>query len=124
MTAFPRTADVGNLEGTRWEPLQATVDTGSSFSTFPRATLERLGVRPERQESFQLANGAVVRCDVATVQVRLEGKTGPSLAIFGEPGEPNLIGAHTLESLLLGVDPVNERLIPIVGLRLSRFPHR
>jgi hypothetical protein len=40
--------------------------------------------------------------------------------IFSEPGEPVLLGAVTLEALLLGVHPVHETLIPVEGLRYSR----
>ena len=35
--------------------------------------------------------------------------------IFGEDGMSPLLGAYTLEGLLLAVDPYNERLIPVVG---------
>jgi len=31
-----------------------------------------------------------------------------------------LLGAVTLEQMLLGVDPVAQRLVPVEGLRVSR----
>jgi len=41
--------------------------------------------------------------------------------IFNEPGEPVLLGAVTLEVLLLGVDPAGQRLFPVEGLRVSCY---
>jgi len=39
--------------------------------------------------------------------------------VMAEPGDMELIGAHTLESLGLTVDPVGKKLVPAVGLALT-----
>jgi hypothetical protein len=80
-----------------------------------------LGVRPVRRQRFRMANGEVAENDVGQAWVRLEGLEGATPVIFNEPGESVLLGAVTLEELLLGVDPVGERLIPVEGLRITRF---
>jgi len=36
--------------------------------------------------------------------------------VFGDEGIVPLLGAYALEGLLLGVDPINKRLVPIEGL--------
>jgi clan AA aspartic protease len=101
--------------------LEALVDTGSTFTAVPGRILEGLGVRPVRREPFRLANGQFVESDVGDALVRLQGKETSTPVIFGEPGEEPLLGAVTLESLLLAVDPVHQVLVPVQGLRMRRF---
>jgi clan AA aspartic protease len=120
MNTFHVQFEIGNPAATRFEEIEALVDTGSTFSAAPREVLERLGIRPTRREPFEIASGEIVESDVGEAVVRIAGKQGTTPVIFNEPGEPTLLGAVTLEELLLGVDPVRERLIPIGGLRMRR----
>ena|SRR5438067_2050067 len=120
MTTFQVPLQIGDLAGRRFEEVEAIVDTGSTFTTAPRELLERLGIRPARRERFRIASGEVVENDVGDALVRLEGKQGSTPVVFNEPGEPILLGAVTLEAFLLGVDPVDQRLVPVEGLRVSR----
>ena len=120
MTTFQVSIEIGDLAGQQFETVQAIVDTGSTFTAAPRELLERLGVRPARRHRFRIASGAVIENDVGDARVRLEGLEGTTPVIFNEPGQPVLLGAVTLESLLLGVDPVAQRLVPVEGLRVSR----
>ena len=99
--------ELADLHGTRWEGLEALVDTGSTFTAVPRAILEGLCVRPVRRQPFELATGQVVESDVGDALVRVQGQQVPTPVIFAEPGEQSLLGAVTLESLLLAVDPVH-----------------
>lgn len=119
MTTFSVRLQIGDLAATRFEDVEAMVDTGSTLTAVPRELLERLGVQPTRRQRFQVANGTIVENDVGDATVRLEGVQGVTPVIFGEPGEPVLLGAVTLEAFLFGVDPVHETLIPVVGLRYS-----
>lgn len=121
MSTFHVRAQIGDLAGQRFEDVEALVDTGSTFSAAPRELLDRLGIRPIRRERFRIANGQVVENDVGEARIRLAGKEGATPVIFNEPGEPVLVGAVTLEALLLGVDPVVQRLVPVEGLRVTRF---
>jgi hypothetical protein len=47
----------------------------------------------------------------------LNGESDVAPIIFGEPGSPPSIGAVTLEILLFGVDPVEQKLVPVEGWR-------
>ena len=38
------TLGVGDQQGSRFEDIEATVDTGATFTAIPRALLQRLGV--------------------------------------------------------------------------------
>jgi predicted aspartyl protease len=46
----------------------------------------------------------------------VNGQAEIRLVVFGNEGEEPLIGADTLEGLLLSVDPVKHRLVPAPGL--------
>ncbi len=120
MTTFNVHLQIRDLAATRFEEVEAIVDTGSTFTAVPRDLLERLGIRPARRQPFRLANGEVVQSEVGEAWVRLEGIEGTTPVIFNEPGEPTLLGAVTLEAFLLGVDPIRRRLVPVEGLRVSR----
>ncbi len=122
MTTFNVRLQIGDLAATRFEDVEAAVDTGSTFTAVPRELLQRLGVQPTRRQRFRIASGEVVENDVGDAMVRLAGLQGATPIIFGEPGEPTLLGAVTLEAFLLAVDPVHETLVPVEGLRISRHP--
>ena len=115
MSTFSVDFEIGDLQGRYFETLQGLVDTGATFTVVPGNLLERLGVRPQRKEPFALADGRLVEYEVGTVLFRLAGKEGASTCVFAPAGIEPLIGAVTLETLLLGVDPVNERLISVTG---------
>ncbi|MGH2426521.1 MAG: retroviral-like aspartic protease family protein [bacterium] len=92
--------------------VQAMVDTGATYSLFPRSVLEQLGVAPQEQAEFILADGRRIMRDLAIITVRLEGRVRPGVCVVGENGAEPLLGAVTLESFGLAADPVNRRLVP------------
>jgi large subunit ribosomal protein L1 len=109
------TVGIGNPDQSRFVDILANVDTGATFSVFPRRLLENLGVQPRHTAAFTLADGTPVTKDVGEVPVRLEGKTLTTTCVFGDEDQPTLIGVVTLEQFLLGVDTVNGKLIPVPG---------
>jgi len=68
-----------------------------------------------------MADGTSVDAPIGPVIIRLRGEAQPILCVFGE-GDDILIGATTLELFTLGVDPVQETLVPVEGLRLTMLP--
>lgn len=115
MGPFHQAIQVGDFDGARFEPVDALVDTGATYTWLPRDVLDRLGVAPEEQRPFVLADGREAEYGVAWVRIRIDGRSQFSLCIFGEPGAEPLLGLFTLEAFSLGVDPVNRRLIPVRG---------
>jgi predicted aspartyl protease len=96
------------------EVLEALVDTGSTFTTVPRPILERLGVVPFARARLRLANGQIAEQDIGEVLAEIDGLHRRTVVcVFGEPDAPPLIGAQTLETFLLGVDPDQRRLVPL-----------
>jgi len=92
------------------------VDAGASYSWILRARLEPLGVRPVRRMQFKTIKDRTIARDLVPVFVAADGFTGGDNVVMAEPGDMEVIGAHTLESLGLTVDPVGKKLVPAVGL--------
>lgn len=115
MGAFRVRIEVGASDGEAFEGLDALVDTGATYTWLPREVLERLGVRPEQQRRFLLADGREVAYPVAWIRIRIDSRTQPTPAIFGDPGSEPLLGVVTLEEFGLAADPVNRELIPVPG---------
>ncbi|KRT69305.1 MAG: hypothetical protein XU15_C0012G0117 [candidate division NC10 bacterium CSP1-5] len=122
MGAFRVPIEIANVQGQRFEAVEALVDTGATYTMVPRAVLQGLGVVPEERWPFTLADGRTVEYDVAQIQVRLDGRRRYTVVVFGEDGAQCLLGVVTLEELRLGVDPVNRRLIPVPGVLMALFP--
>jgi predicted aspartyl protease len=101
------------------EVIEAMVDTGASYSWVSRTRLEPLNVRPVRRMQFRTIEGKTIERDLVPVFVTADGFTGGDNVVLAEPGDMEVIGAHTLESLGLTVDPVGKKLVPTVGLALT-----
>jgi predicted aspartyl protease len=87
------------------------VDSGAVYSLVPAPTLKSLGIRPHRMVEFSLADGTSVARQVGDAYFELRGEGGAAPVIFGEEGDEPLLGATTLESLGLMLDPFKRRLI-------------
>ena len=112
------------MGGTRFQSVEAVVDTGSTFSVVPASILVGLGVTPQRRIRFRLANNTVTEGDVGDTMVRVLDYQAIRTVVFGPEDGVVLLGADTLEGLLLAVDPVGERLVPVEAyqLGLTRLP--
>lgn len=114
MGLFRTTIEIENWErrGLRRSVPDVLVDTGSEYSWIPRDVLQGLGVVVQRKQGFVVADGRRVDRDIGYVLVRAGGSEAPDLVVFAEPGDMNLLGAHTLEGLNLKIDPVRKALVP------------
>ena len=103
-------------------PIEATVDTGASFSILPASRLEALGITPNTSREFGLADGTHQTFDIGEARFKIQGMERTSPVVFGNE-DVYLLGAVTLETFGLIADTTNHRLIPapllMVGLRLS-----
>ena len=89
------------------------VDSGAVYSLVPGTILRQLGLRPYRVVEFSLADGSRTSREVGDAFFELEEDRGPAPVIFGEEGDEPLLGATTLESLGLVLDPFKRRLFPM-----------
>lgn len=107
---------VWSADGERMETVDALVDTGASYSLFPRSMLERLGIIPIGQRGFEQADGSVILRDIGRAMLRInDDDEDVQRVIFGEDDSEPLIGAGTLQGFLLVVDTAAEELVPRNG---------
>ena len=89
------------------------VDTGASYLSLPASVLRRLGYVPVDTQRVVFATGETAIWHVTEVRVRLEGRERTVLAFLANERAPKLLGAQTLETFGLGVDPLGRRLVPV-----------
>ncbi len=89
------------------------VDTGASYLALPRSLLTSLGYRAVDRQRVVFATGEAAVWDVAEVKIRLQGRERTVLAFLAPDQSPKLLGAQTLETFGLGVDPLGKRLVPV-----------
>ena len=89
------------------------VDTGASYLSLPGSVLRRLGYRPLDSQRVIFATGQAAVWPVTEVKVRLAGRERTVIAFFPDETAPKVVGAQTLESFGLGVDPLGRRLVPV-----------
>ena len=118
MGTFRHCIEVGSGDGSIFEPVEAVVDTGATYTWIPRPVLERLGIKPAFKRRLQIADGTVIEREAAQAPVRINDETLMTICLFGDEDSEPLLGAVTLEEFGLGVDSVNQRLVPIVSLLL------
>ena len=112
MGTFSVDVEIGSPDGSRFETVSAMVDTGASITALPGSLLRRLGVIPHRQYTFELADGREIRRGVGRTWIRVGSETEMTLIMFSDENVVPLLGALSLQELLLAVDSPNERLIP------------
>jgi clan AA aspartic protease len=87
------------------------VDSGAIYTVVPGDKLKKIGIKPSREESFSLADGTDVIRKIGYVLYEFEGNIAPAPVIFGEKGDSLLLGAVTLESLGLVLDPFQRKIL-------------
>ena len=65
------------------------------------------------------SEGHTIERDLAPGFVASDGFTGGDNVVVAEPGDMEVMRAHTLESLSVTVDPVGKKLVPRVALALT-----
>ena len=104
---------VYSMDLTRWEDVEVLVDSGALFTSIPRSTLEKLGLKPIARQKFRVYGGGVVERDVGGAAVEYGERRAIVPVVFGEPKDLPVLGATTLESLGYQLDPISKRLKPV-----------
>jgi aspartyl protease family protein len=89
--------------------VEAIVDTSAMYSVVRRDILEQLGVKPVERRRFRAFGGYVER-DIGEVGMVLMGRRRIIPVIFGEDGDPAVVGVTALEIFGLEVDVVRGTL--------------
>lgn len=111
MGTFRNNIEIGDPAGSRFVTVNALVDTGASITSVPGSLLNELGVLPHDRLNFLLADGRRIERDVGQTWIRIDGRSVITLVLFGDEGMQPLLGAYSLQGLMLAVDTPNERLV-------------
>jgi predicted aspartyl protease len=98
---------------------QLLVDTCSEFTWIQAELLAKVDVRiRKRDEQFVMANGEIITRDIGYAIIRVNGFETVDKIVFAQPGDLNLLGAHTLEGFGAVVDARRKKLVA-AGPRLA-----
>lgn len=105
--ANPERVDLAPLE------VELLVDTGAIFSVVPASLLDALAIARLERQDFTLADGTHVAYDIGEARFVVGDRARTSQVVFAPEGVIPLLGALTLESLGLMVNPVTRELLPM-----------
>ena len=89
------------------------VDSGAVYSVLRRADWKPLGLKPGRELDFVLADGTTLTRGVSECTFELEGRRATSPVVLGDTEDESLLGAVTLETLGLMLNPLDRTLHPM-----------
>jgi clan AA aspartic protease len=93
------------------------IDSGATYSLLPEPVWQAIGLAPQREMEFVLADGTTVRRSVSECRLSLPQGEGHTPVVLGEPGDDQpLLGVVTLEILGLVFDPFRRVLHPMRAL--------
>ena len=107
------------MDGGETYSMPFLVDTGSTDTIIPANELDRLGIKREDKQKYELADGTLVTYDVGYAFLCINGKKVAANVVFGEEGVEPLLGVTPLESAGLIVDPVNRILRKLESIPLK-----
>lgn len=85
------------------------VDSGAVYSVVDLDILKKLELVGTRTMEFELANGQTIKKKVGEASFEYKGQRVTSPVVFGDKGV-FLLGAVTLETFGLILDPINRKL--------------
>ena len=95
------------------EKIEFLIDSGAIYSVVPTPILQNFGIEPLTEQAFRLADGSKIVRKKGGALFKYKGRIGVADVIFGEEGDSSLLGAFTLESLGLALDPLRRELKPL-----------
>jgi clan AA aspartic protease len=100
----------------RSRPVRAVdflVDTGAVYSVLPRRVWSALGLRAKDRMTFSLADGTSIERGLSEARFEYAGRDRVSPVVLGEGPDEPLLGAVTLETLGLVLNPLSRDVVPM-----------
>jgi clan AA aspartic protease len=88
------------------------VDSGSFYTVLPKRLVIKLGIKPEFDQQFSLADGTNIKRQIGNAFITFQDKRIAAPVILGEKEDTALMGALTLENLGLILNPFTRKLHP------------
>lgn len=90
------------------------VDSGAFYTVLPQKIVEKLGVKPDYEQEFSLADGTAIKRKIGSAFIKFQDKEMASPVVLGEKDDTALMGTLTLESFGLILDPFKRKLYKAV----------
>ena len=115
------TAKVG--KGEKAVEVDFIVDSGATYTLLPQKIWKQLNLEPFEELKFALADATVISRAISEVWLEYGGRGRTVQVILGEEKDEALLGAFTLESLGLILNPFTRELFSMrLMLALIRQP--
>jgi clan AA aspartic protease len=102
----------------RWEGL-FLVNTGAIDCYVPGNRLREIGIQPEGRRTYELADGTELAVQAGVAQIEFMGEVIGGTVIFGRDDAEPLLGATSLASAGIEIDPQDQRLKRLPAVRLK-----
>lgn len=114
---------VGNQDNSEMVDMdEVLVDTGALHSMFPVQLLEDIRISPDGYDEVEYANGATEIVPVGYARIRIKGyETSRVCPVYFSNSGQRIIGATTLETLRIMVDPVEYGLVKKPPIKARQF---
>ncbi len=89
------------------------VDSGAVYSVLPRAVWAALRLRAKDRMTFSLADGTSIERGLSEARFEYGGRDRVSPVILGQGSDEPLLGAVTLETLGLALNPLSRDVVPM-----------
>ena len=119
MGTFTEVLGVGSSDRQRFEPVEALVDTGATYTMLPSSLLRDLGITPIETRTFILTDGQSIQRDIGEAVVQIGDRALTTLVVFADDEAMPLLGAFTLEGFSLAPDPVRQQLVSVTALAVG-----
>jgi predicted aspartyl protease len=86
------------------------VDTGAVYTVLPEKLWRTLKLKPQRTVEFTLADGTFIIRGVSECRFTIEKQSATSPVVLGQADDSPLLGAVTLETIGLMINPLTREL--------------
>lgn len=89
------------------------VDSGAVYTVLPRRVWSALGLRAKDKMAFSLADGTSIERGLSEARFEYGGRDRVSPVVLGQGSDEPLLGAVTLETLGLVLNPLSRDVVPM-----------
>lgn len=101
---------VYNLDLSNFKELELIVNTCSTYTWISKKALEELGIGREAVRRFRTIEGRTVERAIGMGIIECLGLRAPTVFVFAEEGDLEVLGVYALEGLGLEIDPIAKEL--------------
>jgi len=86
------------------------VDSGAAFTVVPKPLLDKINIKPIREQKFSLADGRTIKRKIGEAIFEMNGHRAPGPVVIGKKNDSLLLGTLTLEAMGLVLNPFERKL--------------